>query len=393
MDPRTNPFAPGAGTPPPELAGREHLLEAASISLDRLRGGLASRGMVFYGLRGVGKTVLLQKMRLNASADDYVTVQIEAPENRSLPSILLPALRATIIRNSTGAAAKAKFKEILGVIASFAKAVKVKYDDVEVALDVAPTAGVADSGDLESDLCSLFIELGKLAATQSTAIAIFVDELQYVPELELAALISALHQVSQAQLPLTMFAAGLPQLLGNLGKAKSYAERLFDFKEIGPLDRDSAKNALSIPAQAQQVDFETRALEHILNETKCYPYFIQEWGQHAWQIADDSPITLEDAVAATGSAIAQLDSSFFRVRFDRLTPLEKRYMRAMAELGPGAHRSGDVAEVLQRPVQSLGPCRSSLIKKGMAYSPSHGDIAFTVPLFDGFMKRTMDLTL
>ncbi|WP_302117061.1 ATP-binding protein [Allorhodopirellula heiligendammensis] len=393
MDPRTNPFAPGAGTPPPELAGREHLLEKASIAVDRLAGKLNSRGMVFYGLRGVGKTVLLQQMRLNASADGYVTVPMEAPENRSLPSILLPALRATVIKNSTGAAAKAKFRDLLGVLASFANAVKAKYDDVEVVLDVAPTAGIADSGDLESDLCSLFSELGRIAADQATVVAIYIDELQYVSELELAALISALHQISQERLPVTLFAAGLPQLLGQLGKAKSYAERLFDFQEIGSLERAAAADALTIPARQQSVEFDSRALDHILDETKCYPYFIQEWGQHAWQIAPTSPITLVDAQATTESAIAHLDSSFFRVRFDRLTPQEKRYMRAMAELGPGAHRSGDVAEVLSRSVQSLGPCRSSLIRKGMAYSASHGDIAFTVPLFEGFMKRTMDLVI
>ena len=391
MDPRTNPFSPGAGTPPPELAGREPLLEAASIAVDRLAGGLNSRGIVCYGLRGVGKTVLLQQMRLNASADGYVTVQIEAPEDRSLPSILIPALRATVIKNSTGAAAKAKFRELLGILASFAKAVKVKYQDVEVALDVAPTEGIADSGDLANDLAELLTRLGQIALEQSTVVAIYIDELQYVPEDELGALIGALHRTSQAKLPVTLFAAGLPQLLGQLGKAKSYAERLFDFQELGSLDNEAATDALVIPTRERGVEFEHAAIEHILAETKGYPYFLQEWGQHAWQIAEQSPITLDDARAATESAIAQLDSSFFRVRFDRLTPQEKRYMRAMAELGGGSHRSGDVAEVMQRKVQSLGPCRSSLIKKGMAYSPSHGDIAFTVPLFEGFMKRTMDL--
>lgn len=370
-----------------------HLLEAASIAVDRLAGQLNSRGMVFYGLRGVGKTVLLQQLRLNASAAGYVTVPIEAPENRSLPSILLPALRATVIKNSTGAAAKAKFRDFLGVLASFANAVKVKYDDVEVVLDVDPTVGIANSGDLESDLGSLFSELGRIAVDQATVVGIYIDELQYISKFELAALISALHQISQERLTVTLFAAGLPQLLGQLGKAKSYAERLFDFQEIGSLDRVAAANALAIPARQRAVEFESLALEHILDETKCYPYLIQEWGQHAWQIAPSSPITLNDAQAATESAIAHLDSSFFRVRFDRLTPQEKRYRRAMTELGPGAHRSGDVAEVLSRLVQSLGPCRSSLIKKGMAYSASHGDIAFTAPLFEGFMNRTMDLAL
>jgi hypothetical protein len=393
MDARQNPFAPGAGTPPPELAGRGPLLEAASVAADRLAAGRPARGMIFYGLRGVGKTVLLQKMRLDASAADHVTVPIEAPENRSLPSILLPALRAALIRNSTGARAKKSFRDALSVLASFTKAVKLKFDDVEVSLDVPPAEGLADSGDLENDLADLLMHLGRIARDQQTVVVLYIDELQYVAEAELGALISALHRVNQDQLPVTLFAAGLPQLLSQLGKAKSYAERLFDFQEIGSLQRPDACDALRKPVRSQGVDFDDAAIEVILDQTQCYPYFLQEWGQHAWLIADDSPISKADADSASEVALAQLDSSFFRVRFDRLTPQEKRYMRAMAELGPGPHRSGDVADLLERDVRSLGPCRSALIRKGMAYSPSHGDIAFTVPLFDGFMKRIMPLTL
>ena len=391
MDPRTNPYAPGAGTLPQELAGRDELLESASIACDRMAGGLPGRGMVFYGLRGVGKTVLLNQMRLQASAADYVTVPLEAPEDRSLPSILLPALRTAVIRNSTGAKAKEAFRGLLGTMASFAKAVKMKYDDVEVVFDVQPTAGVADSGDLESDLTDLFVQLGQIAQRNDTVVAIYIDELQYVAESELAILISAVHHLTQQSLPVVLFAAGLPQLLGQLGKAKSYAERLFDFVSIGSLDATSARRALVVPAAKQDVQYDPSALSVILHETKGYPYFLQEWGSQCWQSAETSPIVAQDAEAATQSAIAHLDNSFFRVRFDRLTPQEKRYMRAMAELGSGPHRSGDVADLLQRKVQSLGPCRSSLIRKGMAYSPSHGDIAFTVPLFEGFMKRVMDL--
>lgn len=391
MDPRTNPYSPGAGTLPPELAGRDVLLESASVAMDRLAAGRPARGMIFYGLRGVGKTVLLNRMRLDASAADYVTVPIEAPENRSLPSILLPALRAAVIRNSRGAAAKDLLRGFLGTLASFTKTVKLKYDDVEMVLDADPIAGTADSGDFESDLAELLSELGRIAQQQKTVVAIYIDELQYVPVEELSAFVSAIHHVTQAAYPLTLFAAGLPQLLGQLGKAKSYAERLFDFQEIGSLDEQSATDALVLPARRHEVEFDSDAIDCILAETKGYPYFLQEWGQHAWQIAAESPITIDDANAATESAIAQLDSSFFRVRFDRLTPQEKRYMRAMAELGAGPHRSGDVADVMQRSSRSLGPCRSSLIKKGMAYSPSHGDIAFTVPLFEDFIKRVMDL--
>lgn len=391
MDPVKNPYAPGAGTPPPELAGRQHLLDAASIATDRLLHQRAARGMVLFGLRGVGKTVLLQKMRQNAESMRIPTVQIEAPENRSLPSILLPALRATIIKSSYGEAAKAKFRDLLGTLAAFAKAFRLKYADIEFAIDVAPTEGIADSGDLETDLTTLFRLLGKIAREQKTVVAIYVDEIQYVAERELAALIAAIHSVSQDQLPVIMFSAGLPQTLEQMGKAKSYVERLFEFQQLGSLDRESATKALEIPAAELGVKYEPAAIEHILNETKCYPYFLQEWGQHAWQIAVKSPIRLADAVAATEAAVAQLDSGFFRIRFDRLTPQEKRYMRAMAELGAGPHRSGEVAAVLGRDMRSLGPCRSSLIKKGLAYSPSHGDIAFSVPLFEGFMQRTMAL--
>jgi hypothetical protein len=344
-----------------------------------------------YGLRGVGKTVLLNQMLRNAEADGHVCVSLEAPDGRSLPSILLPALRSTIIRHRAGAAAKVGFQKILGTLASFAKAFKMKYQDIEFSIDLAPTPGVADSGDLENDLFELFESLGKIAQSQHTVLVIFVDELQYVDEKQLAALIMALHRTSQRQLPLTMIAAGLPQLLGQLAKAKSYAERMFDFQEIGPLDYPAAANALLIPAEHQHVTYASEAIEHIVKATEGYPYFLQEWGKQAWQIADKSPIDFEDASAATEAAIAHLDSSFFRVRFDRLTPQEKRYMRAMAELGVGPHRSGDVADILRRDVKTLGPCRSSLIKKGMAYSPAHGDIAFTVPLFDGLMKRIMNL--
>ncbi|MEM6980291.1 MAG: ATP-binding protein [Planctomycetota bacterium] len=391
MDPRLNPFAPGAGTPPPELTGRDDLIESASIALDRIAGGLSARSMVLFGLRGVGKTVLLNHIRMAAEANGVYTVPIEAPEGRSLPAILLPSLRSSVIRVSRTAVAKAGLQKVLNGLASFAKAFKLTYEDIEFSVDLTPSEGVADSGDLENDLGELLTLLGQHAAQDNTVFCIFIDELQYVAEDQLAALITALHRVNQAQLPVTVFAAGLPQLLGQLGKAKSYAERLFDFREIGALGEDDARDAITLPAAKQNVQFQPDAIREIIRATQCYPYFLQEWGQHSWRFADRSPITFEHASSATDAAIAQLDTSFFRVRFDRLTPSEKRYMRAMAELGPGPHRSGDVAEILQRKVTSLAPTRSSLIRKGMAYSPAHGDIAFTVPLFDGFMKRIMNL--
>jgi hypothetical protein len=389
MDPRLNPYAPGAGTPPPELAGRDELIERAAIALDRIRARRSARSFILYGLRGAGKTVLLNKVRLDAEARGIASVRIEAPEDRSLPGLLAPALRATLIRLNRGEAAKAGAAKALRALASFAKALKVKFQDLEFALDVEPAPGVADSGDLDNDLTELLEVVGAAAVERGTAVVLFIDELQYVPENQLASLIMALHGASQAQLPVTMMAAGLPQLVGLAGRAKSYAERLFEFTPIDRLSDDAARAALVVPAYKEGVDYADAAIEEILTQTQGYPYFLQEWGKHAWDVARTSPIRLADAKRATDDALAELDASFFRVRFDRLTPTEKQYMRGMAELGPGPHRSGDIAEALSRKVTTVAPVRNALIAKGMIYSPAHGDTAFTVPLFDGFMKRIM----
>jgi len=231
--------------------------------------------------------------------------------------------------------------------------------------------------------------VGEAARARGTAVVLCVDELQYVPEKQLASLIAALHGASQVPLPITLVAAGLPQLVGLTGRAKSYAERLFEFVPIDRLEVPAARAALVVPAAREGVVFAEGALAEILAQTQGYPYFLQEWGKHCWDVASASPITAENAAQATVEALAELDASFFRVRFDRLTPAEKRYMRAMAALGAGPHRSGDVAEALARKVTAVAPVRSALIGKGMIYSPSHGDTAFTVPLFEGFMERIM----
>lgn len=389
MDPRRNPYAPGAGTPPPDLAGRNGILERAAVALDRIRAGKASRSFIYYGLRGVGKTVLLNKIRLDAEARGIAAVWIEAPEGRTLPGVLAPALRAALLRLSKGEAAKAGLKKAMRALAGFVNALKVKYDDVEVGFDFEMEKGLADSGDLDADLADLLTAIGDAAAERKTAFVMFIDELQYVPEEQLAALISALHRVSQQQAPATMVAAGLPQLLGQMGRAKSYAERLFEFIEIRQLDEGAAREALINPAKDEGVRYNGDAVAEILKQTGCYPYFLQEWGKHSWDVANKSPITKHNVEHANAAALAELDASFFRVRFDRLTPSEKRYLRAMAELGPGPHRSGDIADILGKKVETVAPVRSRLIAKGMIYSPSHGDNAFTVPLFDGFMKRVM----
>lgn len=345
---------------------------------------------MLYGLRGVGKTVLLNRIRLDAEARGFESVKIEAPEERSLPAMLAPALRSTLIRLSRSDAAKAAAQRAMQALAGFVKALKIKYQDMEVGFDLPAEAGLADSGDLDNDLADLLAAVGAAAQARNTAVVIYIDELQYVAEDQLAALIAALHEAgSQMQLPITMVAAGLPQLLGQMGRAKSYAERLFEFLSIDRLDDGAARKALCVPAQKESVEYEDAAITRILHDTQGYPYFLQEWGKHTWNLADHSPIRAQFAEQATAQALAELDASFFRVRFDRLTPTEKKYVRAMAELGAGPHRSGDIAEKLGRDVNSVAPIRSALITKGMIYSPAHGDTAFTVPLFDGFMRRTM----
>lgn len=389
MDPIRNPYAPGAGTPPPELAGRDELREAVRIALARIRAGRAAKSVVMVGLRGVGKTVLLDRLRQDAETGGIQTMRVEAPESRSLPAILAPQLRQALLRLSTLGTARNLAQRALRGLAGFVKTLKVKYGDIEVGLDYAPEPGLADNGDLEHDLQALLEVAGEAAAKAETALAMFIDELQYVDQTELAALITALHRTAQRQLPVVLVGAGLPQLPGQMGRAKSYAERLFDFPVIDALSERDAIAALVKPAQKEQVEFDAQALKRIIEATKGYPYFLQEWGKHCWDHASTSPITAEDVARASHLAIAALDESFFRVRLDRLTPSEKKYLRAMAELGPGPHRSGDVAHELEREVQSVAPARNNLIKKGMIWSPSHGDTAFTVPMFHDFMKRTM----
>jgi hypothetical protein len=377
MDPVKNPYSPGAGTPPPELAGRDDLRETVRVALERLRLGNPSKSVLMVGLRGVGKTVLLDQMLADAEAAGMHTVRVEAPEGRSLPALLAPRLRLALLRLSRVEKAKDLAQRALRGLAGFAKALKVKFSDIEVGLDFEPEPGLADNGDLEVDLTALFEAAGRAAKAAGTALVIFIDELQYVEEPELAALISALHRCS------------LPQLRGRAGNAKSYAERLFDYPDIGPLPQEAARQALVKPAEDLNVTYAPGAVERIIQQTRGYPYFLQEWGKRTWDVAQASPIIEADVETASTQAVAALDESFFRVRFDRMTPLEKRYLRAMSELGPGPHRSGDIAATLGRKVTALAPLRNGLIGKGMIWSPNHGDTAFTVPLFDEFMKRIM----
>jgi hypothetical protein len=357
--------------------------------LARILHGKPAKSVLMVGLRGVGKTVLLDQVRKDAESVGMCAVRVEAPENKSLPALLAPQVRQALLRLSRVEVAKTTAQRALRALAGFAKSLKVRYKDIEVGIDYEPEPGLADNGDLEIDLTSLFEQVGMAAKVAGTAVVAFVDELQYVKQEQLGALISALHRCAQNGLPMTVVGAGLPQLRGMAGNAKSYAERLFDFPVIGPLTDAEAELAIVKPASDEGVQYEAEAVSAIIARTKGYPYFLQEWGKHAWDQARESPITTADVEAASITAIAALDESFFRVRFDRLTPTERTYLRAMSDLGSGPHRSGDIADRLRRTVSSLGPVRSSLIAKGMIWSPSHGDTAFTVPLFDEFMRRIM----
>lgn len=389
MDPIKNPFSPGAGSPPPELVGRAPALEQARILLGRIKLKRPEKSMLLTGLRGVGKTVLLNEIEHLAKKEEYKTIFIEAHEDKELGPLIVPYLRKLLFDLDRMAGMNNKVKRALAVLRSFIGSLSLTIGDITFGLGIEPEKGSADSGDLEIDLPNLFIAIGEAAEERKMAVAILIDEIQYFSQKELGALIMAMHKMQQQQLPVLLLGAGLPILPGLAGEAKSYAERLFNFPDIGALSREDAGFALEAPAQIAGVVFEPSALDEIFRLTKGYPYFLQEWGYQAWNSATCSPITLETVQEATVSVIPRLDKNFFRVRFDRLTPSEKNFLRAMAELGPGPHRIGDIADLLKFKPSSLSPVRSKLIKKGMIYSPSYGDMAFTVPLFDEFMVRAM----
>jgi len=389
MDRRKNPYTPGAGRKPDKLAGRDDDLRDFRLVVDRLGDGTYERSMVFSGLRGVGKTVLLNEIERQAKDASYRTISIEAHEDKPLGPLLAPHLRSLLFELDRIAGAGDKVKRGLRVLRSFVGSLKLTYADVTIGLDVDPEHGSADSGDLEIDLPNLLIAVGEAAEERKSAVAVLIDEIQYFNQRELGALIMAMHKMQQRQLPLVLLGAGLPILPGLAGESKSYAERLFSFPDVGALSEEDSKKALREPAQAAGVGFQAKALQEVFRLTKGYPYFLQEWGYQSWNMAKTSPISLNVVQNATASVIPRLDQNFFRVRFDRLTPSEKNFLRAMAELGPGAQRTGDIANTLGVKVTSLGPVRAKLMKKGMIYSPAHGDMAFTVPLFDEFMIRAI----
>lgn len=389
MDPIKNPFSPGAGSPPPELAGRAPVLEQARVLLGRVLIGKAEKSLMLTGLRGVGKTVLLNEVRRMAQEAGYRTILIEAYEEKALGPLIAAPLKAVFFDLDRMAQTGDRVKRGLRVLRSFLGGLKVKVGELEIGLDIEPETGAADSGDIEIDLPNVFEALGEAAKEKNSAVAILIDEIQYLNQKELGAVIMAMHRMQQRQLPVVLLGAGLPVLPGLAGESKSYAERLFAFPDIGALSEVDANQAISEPAAQEGVTLTAAALTETYRLTKGYPYFIQEWGYQMWNLAVSSPIELELVQSAAEAVVKRLDQNFFRVRFDRLTPGEKNFLRAMAQLGSGAIRSGDIANCLGVKVNSIGPVRSKLIKKGMIYSPAYGDMAFTVPLFDEFMKRAM----
>lgn len=385
MDTVRNPFAPGAGSQPPELAGRERIITDAEEALLRVLRGKPAQSQMLLGLRGVGKTVLLNRIEQIADDHGYITSFIEAPEDRSLVELLYPRIHQVLRKLSVSEAAKAATHTALRALRGFASAFKLSVGDLDLAVD--PEPGVADSGNIEFDVTDLFLKVGEAAAKAGKGWALLIDEVQYLSEAELGALIVAIHRINQKGLPILFFGAGLPQIAALSGDAKSYAERLFIFPKIDALNADAAGRALREPIEGEGETIDDELLEKLIDATEGYPYFLQEWGYQAWNAADRSPISAACFETAQQSALGRLDEGFFKVRFDRLTPKEREYVLAMAKLGRGPYRSADVAEILGEKITSLGPRRATIISKGMIYSPSYGDIAFTVPMFDEYLAR------
>jgi len=385
MDPIRNPFAPGAGSQPPELAGRDEIIRDADIALQRVLLGRHDRSQILLGLRGTGKTVLLNKIEELAESHHHITSHIEAPDDRRLADLLYPKLQQVLRKLSVIEKAKAAAHDAMRVLRSFVGAFKVSMGDVSLSVDPAP--GTADSGILEYDLSELFVSIGQAARAADKAWTLLIDEIQYLTSDELAALIVAIHRVNQKKLPIMFFGAGLPQIAALTGEAKSYSERLFSYPPVGPLNKTAAMAAIEQPILAEGETITEEAVDQICRDTDGYPFFLQEWGYQSWNIADESPINAGDVKRASAAAVRRLDEGFFKVRFDRLTPKEREYVTAMASLGKGPYRSADVADVLGERVQALGPRRAKIIHKGMIYSAAHGDIDFTVPMFDDFLRR------
>jgi AAA ATPase domain len=389
MDQVRNPYSPGAGTRPPTLVGREPQLDQVDIAVQRLTIGRPERSLILTGLRGVGKTVLLNEFGKLAVSHGWVHEHIEATEDIDLARVLGIASRTALLKLSTTERVRDRARRGLGVLRSFLK-VRYTAPGGDLSIDVEPFPGLADSGDLDRDLGGLFTELGECAQLHGNGVLFTIDELQYIRTEQFAALIVGLHRVSQAGLPFLVIGAGLPSLPGLAGEAKSYAERLFSFVQIGSLTSEQAQQALDEPARAEGVRWQAEAIRAVEVLTGGYPYFLQEFGKQAWAVADGTRIELKDVELSAPIALSELDGGFFRARVDRTTDSEREYLRAMANVGgPGPYRSGDVANSIGKAAQKVGSIREALIRKGLCYSPRRGEIAFTVPLFDDYVRRSL----
>jgi AAA ATPase domain len=393
MDPRKNPYAPGAGTKPPALVGRDAQIETFDILLERLENGYSEQSMIITGLRGVGKTVLLDVFREKAENRNWATVEWEVEKSVSFVSKMSSQARRALLQ----IAPKAKWSDRARKAAAILKSFTLTFNPdgaVTTGLDVDALAGAGDSGALSEDLSDLFVALGTAAREKSIGVIFLLDEIQYLKQAELEALITALHKCARRTLPITLVGAGLPQIPRLAGEARSYSERLFKFPSIGQLDPDSdARAALILPVQGRGIEYNSDAVDYVVEYTQGYPYFLQEYGKYLWDEASESPISRDDAVQVLPLVEEKLDESFFRVRVDRTTELELKYLCSMAELGPAPQRASDVARRINRTTEQAGPVRSRLIDKGLLYTPGHGYAAFTVPQFDKYLlRRYGDLT-
>lgn len=385
MDPYRNPFAPGAGSRPPELAGRDAILETAKTSCIRALKGRSARSLMLLGLRGTGKTVLINEIGRIAESEGLLTSKLEAPEGESLARLLYPEMRKVLRSLSTTETAKQLAARGLKGLRGFAAVFKIEVAGMEVGVE--PEPGLADSGDLQYDLPDLFGVIGRAAKAADKGWILLIDEVQYLSAADLSALIVSIHRMSQDSLPILLAGAGLPQVARLAGEAKSYAERLFLYPGVGALDPKSAALAVEKPIADEDASIAPAAVDVIIDRTKGYPFFLQEWASVAWNIAEGPEITLDDVNHSYAETLSLLDEGFFKVRMDRLTKAEVQFVTEMANLGDGPYAMSDIATAMNRTQSSLGPARASIIAKGMVYKTDHGYLDFTVPLFAEFMRR------
>jgi hypothetical protein len=386
MDPVSNPYTPGAGSRPPALAGRDEELRTFEILLERLRRGRSEKSMLITGLRGVGKTVLLDTFERIAEDAKFATAFSEITHETDFRAMIARDARRTLLSISPVDRMKQMGRRAVAVFKAFS--IKVP-DGPEISVDMEAALGHGDSGDVSEDLTDLFIALGRAAKEHKTGVVFFFDEIQFLARDELEALIAALHRVSQQALPLTLIGAGLPQIPELTGAAKSYSERLFNFPKIGMLPAEEARRALVVPAEAEGAGYEDAAVEVVLAFTEGYPYFLQEYGKHVWNLADGPMIRQKDARQARRHVQLHLDDNFFRVRIARCTTAELEYLTAMAKIGDGPYKSGEIAKRMGKSgPQNVAATRARVIEKGLVYSPSYGLNAFTVPHFADYMRRS-----